>query len=129
MECVECRSAAVSERRDRAAQGHRRSRCRDCGRQFNERSAGVLNRTLYPSDVIALVVLWRLRYRLTLQERYSTKGGRDNPVCIASAAGLTHKACDRLPRALLPTGIHQATSITPDRVMRTDDRHSHATFH
>lgn len=68
MECVGCGSTAVSERRDRTAQGYRRFRCRDCGRQFNERSGGVLNRTQYPSDVIALVVLWRLRYRLTLQD-------------------------------------------------------------
>jgi hypothetical protein len=68
MECVDCGSAAVSERRDRTAQGYRRFRCRDCGWQFNERSGGVLNRTQYPSDVIALVVLWRLRYRLTLQD-------------------------------------------------------------
>jgi putative transposase len=68
MECVDCGSAAVSERRDRTAQGYRRFRCRDCGRQFNERSAGVLNRTQYPSDVIALVVLWRRRYRLTRQD-------------------------------------------------------------
>jgi putative transposase len=68
MECVGCGSAAVIERRDRTAQGYRRFRCRDCGRQFNERSAGVLNRTQYPSDVIALVVLWRLRYRLTLRD-------------------------------------------------------------
>jgi transposase len=29
---------------------------------------GLLNRTQYPSDVIALVVLWRLRYRLTLRD-------------------------------------------------------------
>jgi putative transposase len=37
----------------------------------------VLNRTQYPSDVIALVVLWRLRYRLTLQdlsEMFLTRG-------------------------------------------------------
>src|SRR5919202_1571195 len=61
-------SAAVSERWDRTAQGYRRFRCRNCGRQFNEHSAGVLNRTQYPSDIIALVVLWRLRYRLTLQD-------------------------------------------------------------
>jgi hypothetical protein len=59
--------AATSERRDRTAQGYRRFRCRDCGRQFNERSGGLLNRAQYPSDIIALVVLWRLRYRLTLQ--------------------------------------------------------------
>jgi transposase-like protein len=68
MECVDCGTASVSERRDRTAQGYRRFRCRACGRQFNERSAGVLNRTQYPSDIIALVVLWRLRYRLTLQD-------------------------------------------------------------
>jgi hypothetical protein len=41
--------------------------CRDCGRQFNERSGGLLNRTQYPSGVIALVVLSHLRYRLTPQ--------------------------------------------------------------
>jgi transposase-like protein len=68
MECVSCGSAATTERRDRTAQGYRRFRCRDCGREFNERSGGLLNRTQYPSDVIALVVLWRLRYRLTLQD-------------------------------------------------------------
>jgi putative transposase len=51
----------LTERPERTAQGYRWFRCRDCGRQFNERSAGVLSRTQYPSDVIALVVLWRLR--------------------------------------------------------------------
>ncbi|RKK01155.1 IS6 family transposase [Pseudoroseomonas wenyumeiae] len=45
----------------------RRFRCSTCVRDFNERSSGVLNRTQYPSDVIVLVVLWRLRYRLTLR--------------------------------------------------------------
>jgi transposase-like protein len=58
----------VTERPERTAQGYRRFRCRDCGKQFNERSAGLLNRTQYPSDVLALVVLWRLRYRLTLRD-------------------------------------------------------------
>jgi transposase-like protein len=50
------------------AHGYCRFRCRECNRQFNERSPGVLNRTQYPSDVIALVVFWRLRYRLTLRD-------------------------------------------------------------
>jgi hypothetical protein len=68
MECVDCGSAGVTERRHRTAQGYRRFRCRVCGRGFNERSAGVLNRTQYPSDVVALVVLWHLRYRLTLRD-------------------------------------------------------------
>jgi hypothetical protein len=50
------------------AYGPRGPRCRECGRQFNERTAGALNRTQYPSDGIALVVPWRLRYRLTLRD-------------------------------------------------------------
>ena len=68
MRCVDCGSAETTERRDRTAQGYQRFRCHTCGRGFNERSSGVLNRAQYPSDVIALVVLWRLRYRLTLRD-------------------------------------------------------------
>ena len=58
----------MTERAEVTARGYRRFRCRTCWRQFNERSAGVLNRTCLPSDVIALVVFCRLRYRLTLRD-------------------------------------------------------------
>ena len=68
MDCAACGSAAVTGRPDRTARGYRRFRCGACGKQFNERSGGRLNRTQHPSDVIALVVLWRLRYRLTLRD-------------------------------------------------------------
>jgi putative transposase len=68
MRCVACDSSAISERPEPTIQGYRRFRCRTCGKQFNERSTGVLNRTQYPSDVVALVVLWRLRYKLSLRD-------------------------------------------------------------
>ena len=68
MRCVGCGSATITERAERTAQGYRRFRCRQCGRQFNERSGSVLNRAQYPSDAIALVVLWRLRYKLSLRD-------------------------------------------------------------
>ena len=68
MECVGCGASVVSERSERTAQGYRRFRCRACGKQLNERSAGSLNRTHYPSDIIALVVLWRLRCKLALRD-------------------------------------------------------------
>ena len=68
MRCIGCGSTAVSERTERTARGYRRFRCRACGKQFNERSASLLNRTQYPSDVIALVVLWWLRYKLSLRD-------------------------------------------------------------
>jgi putative transposase len=56
MDCVACGSAAVMERPDRTALGYRRFRCRDCGKQFNERSGTLLTRARYPSSVVALVV-------------------------------------------------------------------------
>src|SRR4051794_6512325 len=68
MRCVARGSEAVTERPEYTAQGYRRFRCRTCGKQFNERSGTLLNRTQYPSDVIALVVLWRLRYNLALRD-------------------------------------------------------------
>ncbi len=68
MDCIRCSSKIVTERSDRTAHGYRRFRCRDCGKQFNERAGTVLNRAQYPSDVIALVVLWRLRYKLSLRD-------------------------------------------------------------
>jgi transposase-like protein len=65
--CPNCRSTAVQERPERTAQGSPVG-CLNCTKQFNERSSGLLNRTQYPSDVIALVVLWRLRYKLSLRD-------------------------------------------------------------
>src|SRR3954464_3264398 len=77
MRCLECGSEAVTERPERTAQGYRRFRCRACSKQFNERSDTLLNRTQYPSDVIALVVLWRVRYKLSprdLPEMFAVRG-------------------------------------------------------
>jgi putative transposase len=66
--CIACDGLAISKRPERTDQGYRRFRCRDCSIQFNEHSGGILNRTQYPSDVIALVVFWRLRYKLSLRD-------------------------------------------------------------
>ena len=48
MHCPACGSKAVRERPERTAQGYRRIRCRECGKQFNERSGALLNRPPVP---------------------------------------------------------------------------------
>src|SRR6202035_1092988 len=68
MRCIACDAEEISERPERTGQGYRRFRCRACGKQFNERSGQFLYRVQYPSDVIALVVFWRLRYKLSLRD-------------------------------------------------------------
>src|SRR3954449_13542653 len=118
MRCLECGSEAVTERPERTAQGYRRFRCRACAKQFNERSGGALNRTQDPSDVIALVVLWRLRDKLALlpccmDRRY----GRIEPYPCSGSCGadilrasqlqhsVQHVGGDRHLGCLSPVGL------------------------
>jgi putative transposase len=58
--CIRCGLEAVTERPEVTAQGYRWFRCRECDRQFDKRSGGVLNRTSLQSDIIAFVVFCRL---------------------------------------------------------------------
>jgi putative transposase len=68
MGCPACGSTNISERPERTTQGYRRFRSGNCSKQSNERSVSVPSRAQYPSDVIALVVLWRLRSKPSLRD-------------------------------------------------------------
>ena len=94
MDCIGCGSAAVTERPDLTVQGYHRFRCRDCGKQFNERSDGVLNRASLPSDVIAFVVFCRLRYRLTLRDL--------SEIMLLRGFTISHESIRRWEAKLLP---------------------------
>src|SRR5262249_38084505 len=60
MRCPHCESADTSERQGRTELGYRRFRCRACHREFNERTGTRFNHLQYPTDVVCLVVLWRV---------------------------------------------------------------------
>ena len=68
MTCPHCRSSATSQRRHRTELGYRRFRCRSCGRRFNERTGSGFNELHYPTDIVLLAVLWRLRYKLGFRD-------------------------------------------------------------
>ncbi|MGQ9369057.1 IS1/IS1595 family N-terminal zinc-binding domain-containing protein [Azospirillum sp. ST 5-10] len=68
MRCPHCSSSATDERSGRTAHGDRRFRCRGCGRRFNERTGTALNQLQLPMDVVFLIVLWRLRRKLSLRD-------------------------------------------------------------
>ncbi len=61
MDCPHGGSAATNERSDRTALGYRKFRCRQCGRGLNEPTGSPYNWLRYPTDIVFLVVLWRLR--------------------------------------------------------------------
>ncbi len=68
MPCPHCAASATTEQPRRTALGYRTFRCRACRRICNERTGTPFNHLQYPTDVVLLVVLWRLRYKLSLRD-------------------------------------------------------------
>jgi putative transposase len=68
MNCPYCQSATTKEQTKKTSLGYRTFHCSACQRTFNERSGTPFNFLEYPTDIVLLVVLWRLRYKLSLHD-------------------------------------------------------------
>ena len=68
MNCPHCQSANTSQYRKRTSLGYRIFRCYGCQVTFNERTGTVFNKVQFPTDIVLMVVLWRLRYKLSLRD-------------------------------------------------------------
>jgi putative transposase len=68
MICPECSSANTTGLPQKTALGYLRFGCQDCGCRFNERTGTVFNFLEFPTDLVLLVVRWRLRYKLSLRD-------------------------------------------------------------
>jgi putative transposase len=68
MPCPHCAVTTTAEQPGRTALGYRTFRCPGCRRTFNERTGTPLNHLQVPTDIVLLVVLWRLRYKLSLRD-------------------------------------------------------------
>ncbi len=68
MNCPHCRATATSKRKHRTTLGYVRFSCRSCHRRFNERTGTPYNDLQFPTDIVLLAVLWRLRYKLGFRD-------------------------------------------------------------
>jgi putative transposase len=68
MNCPYCLSIATKQQRKKTSLGYRTFCCSDCPRIFNERPATPFNYVAYPTDSVLLVVVYRLRYKLSLRD-------------------------------------------------------------
>lgn len=68
MNCPYCTSPTTKEQTKKTSLGYRTFRCSDCRRIFNERTGTAFNFLEYPTDIVLQVVLWRLRYKLSLRD-------------------------------------------------------------
>ena len=68
MTCPHCAATTPRELTKRTQLGYRTFRCSGCRHQFNERTGTPYNYLEFPTDIVLLVVLWRLRYKLSLRD-------------------------------------------------------------
>ncbi len=68
MNCPYCTSTATRQLSGKTSLGYLTFRCSNCSKRFNERTGTPYNHLQYPTDIVMLVVLWRLRYKLSLRD-------------------------------------------------------------
>ena len=68
MGCPHCSSVNTSQLAEKTSLGYYIFRCSQCKRKFNEWTGTPFNFLEFPTDIVLLVVLWRLRYKLSLRD-------------------------------------------------------------
>lgn len=66
--CPHCTALATTQLARSTSLGYQIFRCSVCHRVFNERTSTLFNYLQFPTDIVLLVVLWRLRYKLSLRD-------------------------------------------------------------
>jgi putative transposase len=65
MNCPHCQSLATAQLARKTSLGYCTFPGSQCSRIFNERTGTPFNHLQFPTDVVLLVVLWRVRYKTT----------------------------------------------------------------
>ena len=68
MKCPYCVVSTARKRAKRTELGYATFFCPGCQRSFNERTGTPFNYLKVPTDIVLLVVLWQLRYKLSLRD-------------------------------------------------------------
>src|SRR6476469_1446199 len=66
--CPHCACSKTNQLAEKTCLGYNVFRCLQCRRKFNERTATPYNHLQFPTDSVLQVVLWRLRYKLSLRD-------------------------------------------------------------
>jgi transposase-like protein len=68
MKCPHCAATTTRKRAKQTKLGYLTFFCPKCKHLFNERTGTSFNHLEFPTDVVLLAVLWRLRYKLSLRD-------------------------------------------------------------
>jgi putative transposase len=68
MDCPHCQSTNTRCCREKTVLGYLQYRCRDCDKQYNERTGSPLNYIQYPTEIVMLAVHYYDRFRNSLDD-------------------------------------------------------------
>jgi putative transposase len=68
MNCPHCAVTTTQQRTKKTKLGYTTYFCQRCQSAFNERTGTPFNYLEFPTDIVLLAVLWRLRYKLSLRD-------------------------------------------------------------
>jgi len=68
LDCPYCSSKETRSRKKTTKLGYKVFYCLKCQRKFNERTGSPFNQTHFPTEIIFLLVHWRLRYKLSYRD-------------------------------------------------------------
>lgn len=68
MDCPHCQSKKTKALIQKTGLGYQQYRCRECNKQFNERTGTKLNFIEYPSEVVMIAVHYYYRFKVSLAD-------------------------------------------------------------
>ena len=68
MDCLHCHSKKATKLQQKTRLGYCQYQCRDCGKQYNERSGTNLNYIEYPTAIVIMVVYYYYRFKVSLDD-------------------------------------------------------------
>jgi transposase len=102
-----CSSCATTRLARNTSLGYPTFCCSQCKRKFNERTGTQFNHLQFPTDIVLLVVQWRLRYKLSLRDlaemflargfEFTHEAVRDGSVRFQGSVARIDEGADSLP--------------------------------
>lgn len=111
MNCPHCSSLTAIQLSRVTSLGYKCFRCSTCKRTFNERTNTVFNYLQFPTDIVLLVVMWRLRYKLSLRDL--------SEMFLVRGFEFTHEAVREWERKFAPLITQQLRSKRRGKVGRS----------
>ena len=94
MNCPHCSSPTTAQLTRKTSLGYPVSRCSTCRRPFNERTGTPFNFLEVLTEIVLLVDLWRLRYKLRLRDLAE--------MFLVRGFEFTHEAVRAIGKSALP---------------------------